>query len=110
MAGVSTAADDSAARGTALLGGAAIGWLLGLALALTAACAPAAPPASSPPPAATAAPVATAAGAPAASAPAAPPPLESLRLGIVGSATDAGFFIGLERGYFRDQGLELETT
>jgi len=109
MARVSTAADDAPARGTAPFGGAAIRWVLGLALAATAACAPAVPATSGPPPAATAAPAATA-GAPAASAPAAPPPLEALRLGIVGSATDAGFFIALERGYFRDQGLELDTT
>ena len=29
---------------------------------------------------------------------------------LLGSVTDAGFFIGLERGYFREQWLELEVT
>lgn len=33
-----------------------------------------------------------------------------VRLGIIGGASDAGFFIGLDQGYFREQGIELETT
>jgi NitT/TauT family transport system substrate-binding protein len=91
---------------------------LALALLAAAACAPAAP-ASKPAPAAPAAPAATsgatgpsAAAPPAApaapAAPTAPPAPMNVRLGSVGSVTDAGFFIALDRGYFREQGLEVE--
>ncbi len=33
-----------------------------------------------------------------------------VRLGVVGTASDSGFFIALERGFFREQGLDVETT
>jgi NitT/TauT family transport system substrate-binding protein len=78
-------------------------------LALGAACAPGAPAARGPEGAAGPTP-AVAPPAPTAEAAAPPLALEVLRLGMVGSATDAGFFIGLERGYFREQGLDLEAT
>ncbi len=35
---------------------------------------------------------------------------QRVRLGVVGSASDAGFFIGIEHGYYREQGLDLEIT
>ncbi len=35
---------------------------------------------------------------------------QRIRLGVVGSASDAGFFVGMERGYYREQGLDVETT
>src|SRR5215213_7433173 len=63
-------------------------WLLG--------CATAAPAAVPPPVAA-----ATATAAP-------PPPAQAVRLGALGSTTDAGFYIALDRGYFREQGLDIE--
>jgi NitT/TauT family transport system substrate-binding protein len=56
-------------------------------------------------------PPAKAVEAPAAtSVPTPSPQPQTIRLGLLGSVTDAGFFIGLERGYFREQGLELEVT
>jgi NitT/TauT family transport system substrate-binding protein len=33
-----------------------------------------------------------------------------VRLGVLGTVTDAGFFIGMDLGYYREQGLEIETT
>ncbi|HZU06870.1 MAG TPA: ABC transporter substrate-binding protein [Chloroflexota bacterium] len=49
--------------------------------------------------------------APSAPAPSAPPaPLEAVRVGTVGSATDAIFYWAQERGYLREQGLELDVT
>ncbi|HZR97775.1 MAG TPA: ABC transporter substrate-binding protein [Chloroflexota bacterium] len=62
-----------------------------------AAAAPAAP-AGAPP----AAPAATAAPAP-------PTPLEVVRVGTVASAGDANFYWAQERGYLREEGLDLET-
>jgi NitT/TauT family transport system substrate-binding protein len=62
-------------------------------------------------------PVAMAAEAPApAVAAAAPDPapldqgLETIRVGIIGNATDATFFLAQERGYLREVGLDVETT
>src|SRR5262249_22480689 len=98
---------------------------LGVCLAaqvLLAACAPAsAPPAASQPasqPApAAAAPVATsgapaAASAPAAqpapAAPAAPPSLTPLRMGTQTSVNDIAMWLGAERGYFQQEGVELD--
>jgi NitT/TauT family transport system substrate-binding protein len=84
-------------------------------LLAAAACAPAAPAAKPAPPA----PAPTAAAAPAAKPPAgaaapaqptAPPAPVTIRLGSVGSVTDAGFFIGIDRGYYREQGLDLDVT
>jgi NitT/TauT family transport system substrate-binding protein len=84
-------------------------WLSTALAVLLAACssaAPAAKPAPAVAPTTAAAPAAPAAAQPAAVA-AAP---VTIRLGSVGSVTDAGFFIGLERGYFREQGLEIDLT
>ncbi|HEY7061486.1 MAG TPA: ABC transporter substrate-binding protein [Chloroflexota bacterium] len=77
--------------------------------------APAVPAAAAPPPAsapspATSAPVA----APAASAPAAQaaPPLSPpvhVKVGVLGLLTEAGIYIAEERGYFREEGLDIET-
>lgn len=41
------------------------------------------------------------------------PPLQppvTVRIGILGLAADAGIFIAQDRGYFREQGIELEAT
>jgi NitT/TauT family transport system substrate-binding protein len=46
---------------------------------------------------------------PAASVQAAQAPVQ-VRLGIISGASDAGFFIGMDQGYFAEQGLQLETT
>ena len=76
--------------------------LLALAVVL-AGCAPGsslrANPAPTPVPAATGAPAATAS-----------PAVETVRLGVLGSATDAGVFIALDQGYFHEQGLALDLT
>ena len=77
------------------------------------ACAPAQPATgATPPPAATrppsgAAAVATTAPSPAA-APIVPPAPATVRLGLMYSASDAGLLIALERGYYREQGIEVE--
>src|SRR5262245_17102936 len=87
-----------------------------LLLAVVAACAPAAPPATAPaakPPAASApapaapaaAPAATSAPAVSATAPAAPEPVT---VSWVNSLTLAPFFVGVDRGYFVEQGLDLK--
>src|SRR5438067_12967496 len=60
--------------------------------------------ATAPPPAAPAAPPPVAA----ATATAPPPPSQTVRLGALGSTSDAGFYIALDRGYFREQGLDVE--
>jgi NitT/TauT family transport system substrate-binding protein len=74
---------------------------------------PAAPAATSARSAAPAAPAATAAPAAAAQpaqagmpAPLAPP--VTVRIGVLSSVSDSGIYIGLERGYYRDLGLELQ--
>jgi NitT/TauT family transport system substrate-binding protein len=90
------------------LGGSLVVVLLGLA------CAPARPPATSAgAPAQSAAPAPATAAAPAAAGGLAPldPPLNpavTVRVGVVGSASDAGVFIAQEKGYFREQGLEID--
>jgi ABC-type nitrate/sulfonate/bicarbonate transport system substrate-binding protein len=67
----------------------------------------AAPAASAPAP--TAAPAASAPAAAAASGMPAPlsPPV-TVKVGLLSSISDSGVFIGLERGYYRDLGLELQ--
>ncbi len=35
-------------------------------------------------------------------------PATRVRLGVLGTIVDAGFYIGLDQGYFREQGLDLE--
>jgi len=96
-----------------------------LAVALLGACSPAAPatpakptaaaaPATSPAVAATSgAPVAAAkpSGAAANPASAAPAPLSPpvpLKVGLLYSASDGGILIGAERGYYREEGLDVE--
>jgi NitT/TauT family transport system substrate-binding protein len=104
-----------------------IPYALGLLLALAACGAPqsAAPKPSAPAPAsgATSAPAAApsavqqpaagaapAAPAPAASQPARQPlaPRVAVRYGQLGSASDAGVYVALERGYFAEEGLDLD--
>ena len=46
---------------------------------------------------------------PAAAAPAPITP-QTVRLGLLSSASDSGLFIAIEKGYFRDQGIEIEST
>jgi NitT/TauT family transport system substrate-binding protein len=81
-----------------------------LALAAVA-CAPAAPSPSAAPPAAPPAAPAGASAAPTrpppATATAAPAPV-NLQVGVMNSASDAGFFVAQERGLFREQGLNVE--
>jgi ABC-type nitrate/sulfonate/bicarbonate transport system substrate-binding protein len=87
---------------------------LALLLVALAACAPGAPPSAAPKSAATAAPAPTAAQpSPAvAAAPTAAPPAsaapERVRVGNVKSISDAPIFVGLDRGYFRELGLDVE--
>jgi NitT/TauT family transport system substrate-binding protein len=52
---------------------------------------------------------APAANAPAASAPTAVPAPQRVSLGVLGGSTDAGFFIGLDQGFFQEYGIEVET-
>jgi NitT/TauT family transport system substrate-binding protein len=79
---------------------------------LAAACAPASPPAKAPAPPATpegrAAPAAAQAAPSPAARPTAPPSLGTLRVALQGSLSDAGVFVGLESGYYRELGLEIE--
>ena len=94
--------------------------LLAAGLILAACQAPSAPAAARPPaatvaPAAPNAPRADTATAPAgAAAPTAaasqPSSPELVRVGVLNSISDAPFIIGRERGYFRDEGLDLELT
>jgi NitT/TauT family transport system substrate-binding protein len=83
--------------------------LLGLLLA---ACSPSpATPPSAPPAAVTSPPPPASASAPAATARAAPPPLSppvAVKVGDAGTVAHRGIYIGLERGYFADEGLEVE--
>jgi NitT/TauT family transport system substrate-binding protein len=87
-----------------------------VAALLLAACAPAAGPTAKPaaaPPAPAAAPPAAPAPGSAASVRPLDPPLSppvTVRVGLVGSASDAGIYIAQEKGYFREQGLELELS
>src|SRR6266852_1346406 len=96
------------------------GVILALALVPMLACSGQAPPATSAAP--TAAPPlpaaqAAAAAAPADSRPSAAPayqptplsPPMTLRVGLVGGTSDAGVFIAIEKGYFEQEGLHVET-
>lgn len=89
-------------------------WALGAALVL--ACAAPAPPAAPAPATVAAPPVAPAPATAAAAAVSTPgaatpaPAMVTVRIGIVGSAADAGVFIAQERGYFHEEGIDLETT
>src|SRR4051812_26990593 len=82
-----------------------------IALTFLVACAPAAaPPRAAPAGDAATAPARPATDAPAPPAPAAAPASAPLRLvqGHQGSAADAPAYIALERGYYREQGLDVE--
>lgn len=82
---------------------------------------PAASPAASP--VAAASPAASPAPSPAASPAASPSPVaaapakptapltpETVRLGMLSSASDSGLFIAIDKGYFKEQGVEISTT
>src|SRR5215213_9292115 len=87
-----------------------------LACLLAAACQPAATPAkpASAPEQAAAAPAGAAPAAPAASAGAAPATapaaLETVRVGTILNTSDAPFYLAQERGYLREEGLDMEVT
>lgn len=99
-----------------------LGLLLGTAaLPLLAACssapssgapAPTAAPAPSQSAAAAASPSASVAASPAAAAPTSGPAVSgtpvAVRVGIIGSTSDAGFFIADELGYFKEQGIDFQ--
>jgi NitT/TauT family transport system substrate-binding protein len=85
--------------------------LLGLALALAAACTPASPgaPSASPVPASRAGAPSPTVAAPVPSAPTlVTSPMVSLKAGVVPIAAFAPFFIGRDRGYFTEVGLDVE--
>lgn len=95
-----------------------LGWLLsGLLLMACGAPAPAstapAAPAATAPPAAPAPPAASAA-APAAGTQATPPtvaplsPPVTVKMGVIGIAPEAGIYQAVEKGYFQDEGLQVE--
>jgi len=72
-----------------------------------------APAPAAPPPAAPAARENPAPAAPAAAPAYRPTPLNppvTLQVGTVNSTSDAGFFIALDKGYFKDEGLNVETV
>jgi len=86
--------------------------VLALGAALVA-CGPAAPGPSPSRPGPTGAPAASAPAAvaqpsPRPAAPTAPPAPATLQVGVMNSASDAGFFVAEERGHFREQGLSVE--
>jgi NitT/TauT family transport system substrate-binding protein len=91
-----------------------------LTTSLLAACAPAAPASPTAPPETSplaqpaAAPSPPAASLSPAAKPEAAPPApvtpQTVRLGLLSSASDAGLFIAIEKGYFRDQGVEIQPT
>ncbi|MBX5492003.1 MAG: ABC transporter substrate-binding protein [Chloroflexi bacterium] len=78
-----------------------IAWLL--LLGVLGACQPAGAPAGSRPAATAAPPVAPATG----TARATPEARQTVKVGTVGSFTDAGFAIGIARGYYAQQGLDI---
>ena len=68
-------------------------------------------PAGAPSPAAAASPVAS--PSPAAkpeAAPAAPVTPQTVRLGYLSSASDSAIFIAMDKGYFRDQGIDIQSS
>ncbi|HZR98993.1 MAG TPA: ABC transporter substrate-binding protein [Chloroflexota bacterium] len=94
------------------------GVLVGLGVLLLVACGgPAAAPKPSAP-AATSAPAAAATSAPAAqaaastrpAAPTQPPAPATVQAGLMLSASDTGFYVGIEQGYFAEQGITVEIT
>ena len=86
-----------------------LGSLLLLSVALAAACAPSAAPAGRPAAGSTPEPSAAAPAQTAATvAPAGP--RQKVRYGTLNIFGDAGIFIGIEEGYFAQQGIEVELT
>jgi NitT/TauT family transport system substrate-binding protein len=102
---LSTAGAHSRWRG--LLGFLTLGTLL-----LGAACAAPAPVGPAAGPAAGTAPAGSVASAPTAGqsggAPASPTAPQMVKVAASASVSATGFFIGLERGYFREQGIDVE--
>jgi NitT/TauT family transport system substrate-binding protein len=90
---------------TAALARSILGSLLALAVAVWAGCAPASSPA---------APTAKAAAPQAAQPPvapaAAPTALQKVRYGDGGTRGDVGVYVGMDEGYFAEQGIEVELT
>ena len=95
-----------------------LGSLLAVAVAVGIACTPAsAPPASpakptAPAPSAPAAPAAAQPGqpasAPSAAQPAPPAALQKVRYGELGIRGDVGVYVGMDEGYFAEEGIEVE--
>src|SRR5262245_5475726 len=81
---------------------------LALSLAVVAAGCAAPTPAEAPRQAPAAVPATPAAAPPPAAAPAAPPPPVTVKAGLLGSSSDAGVYIGDEKGYYRQQGIEIQ--
>src|SRR5690349_5519051 len=66
-------------------------------------------PASAPaPPSAAAAAPAPAATAPSSAAPSAPPRTVKVALGVLGTTSDGPMFVAYDRGYFKEQGLDVD--
>src|SRR5438270_12860343 len=81
---------------------------LGSLLLLAACGAPANPTPAQPPPAATVPASSPPTAVPATASPAPPAAITRVRFGSIGVATDLGVFIAMDRGYFRDEGIEIE--
>lgn len=75
---------------------------------LIASCAPASAPTPTPAPPSPTAKPAGAAPTPTAGAPAPKPAPQAVKIGVTGTASDAGLYIAKERGYFSEQGLEAD--
>src|SRR5579884_1083847 len=93
----------------------AIGSLMALATAVAVACASAPPatpasPAAPPPAPPAAAPTGGAAPAPTSGAAQAPAVLQKVRYGTLNIFGDAGIFIGMDEGFFAEQGIEIDTS
>src|SRR4051812_46272584 len=89
-----------------------LGLLVGAVLLVACAAPTAAPKATAPvataPAAATSAPVAQA--VPTQAAPTQPPAPATVKAGLMLSASDTGFFVGIEQGYFAEQGITVDVT
>src|SRR5690349_4137637 len=85
---------------------------LGLAALLALACRPTTQPASSSAAAPPAPPAPVNVSNVSSVRPADPPlsPPVTVRVAVVGSASDAGILLGMELGYFREQGIQIELT
>jgi NitT/TauT family transport system substrate-binding protein len=89
-------------------------WALAVVLLVLGCQAAPSPPAPTAGPAATSATAATrepvAAQAPTSAPAAAPAPLTVMRVGTLNATADAPFYLAQDRGYLREEGLDLETT